>query len=96
VTLLERDCFFEEFSDANPGAELTKPACTKHPRMFTTLKEMRVQRRKNARKPPGFSKERAQWKSPAHSRRSEGVRFILMAMRLKPTSTILQQRMESS
>ena len=66
VTLLERDCFFEEFSDANPGAELTKPACTKHPRMFTTLKEIRVQRRKNSRKPPGFSKERAKWKSLAH------------------------------
>jgi len=80
VTLLERDGFFEESSDANRGAELTKSACTKHPRMFTTLKEMRVQRRKNARKPPGFSKERAQWKSLAHSRRSEGVRFILMAM----------------
>jgi hypothetical protein len=66
IVLLERDVYFEEIQDQNPGGNLKKPDAYGHRALITTLRAIRVQRRKGPRKPPEYSKERATWKSLAH------------------------------
>lgn len=65
ITLLEHAFFFDQLREENPSLDLKKPRCS-HPRTFTRLGAILVQRRRGARKAPEFDKERAKWKSLAH------------------------------
>jgi hypothetical protein len=66
ITVLEREYFFQQICEENPNAKLSKPDASTHRRTITTLKAIRVQRRRTVRKPARYSKERATWKSLAH------------------------------